>query len=128
MPTYEFYPREPLLTRVWTRTRNPSVKYSSVQPTTNFCTIRDATSPIIQSQNMADFNDLSQDFRNLAIGSTTSLQKPLYSAQYSVGLDFLVQVPGWVTYREFLIPQLSELLVPLYASHISTSVSERCKP
>jgi hypothetical protein len=111
MSTDEFYQRGPLLTRVWTRTQNPSVKYSSFQPATNFCPIRDATSPILQSQDMADLNYLSQAFRNVAIGSTTSLQKPLSSAEYSVGLDFLVQGPGWVTDREFIIRQLSE---PLY--------------
>ncbi|KAJ5664616.1 hypothetical protein N7462_011429 [Penicillium macrosclerotiorum] len=73
---------------------------------------------------MTDLNYLQQALRKGAFQSTTSLQKPLSDAQYSAGFDILVQGPGWITYRDFIIPQLSELLAPFYASRIPISVLE----
>ncbi|KAJ5465278.1 uncharacterized protein N7458_000964 [Penicillium daleae] len=73
---------------------------------------------------MADLNYLQQALRKEAFETTASLQKPLSDAQYSAGFDILVQGPGWITYRDFIIPQVSELLAPLYASRIPISVLE----
>ncbi|KAJ0103739.1 hypothetical protein J7T55_011009 [Diaporthe amygdali] len=60
-------------------------------------------------------------------GSTAMKQsatKSLSPAQYSAGFEILVQGPGWMTYRDFIVPQLSLLLAPLIHSRIDISVLE----
>lgn len=46
--------------------------------------------------------------------AASSPRQPLSDQQYSAGFDTLVAGPGWTTYQEFIIPQLSQLLAPLF--------------
>ena len=50
--------------------------------------------------------------------------QPLSDTQYSAGFDTLVRGSGWTTYQDFIIPQLSQLLAPLFNSRIHISVLE----
>ncbi|KAI4157633.1 MAG: hypothetical protein LQ342_008135 [Letrouitia transgressa] len=54
----------------------------------------------------------------------SSPKQPLSDSQYSAGFDILVRGSGWKTYQDFIIPQLSQLLVPLFNSRIHVSVLE----
>ncbi|PTB70811.1 hypothetical protein BBK36DRAFT_1134069 [Trichoderma citrinoviride] len=69
---------------------------------------------------MATLQSLKQALRQKA----TSPTKPLTDEQYSAGLDILLQGPGWTNYQDFIIPQLSQLLTPLFNSRVCTSVLE----
>ncbi|KAL7950086.1 hypothetical protein V8C42DRAFT_309446 [Trichoderma barbatum] len=53
-----------------------------------------------------------------------SAKQPLSDEQYRVGFDILLQGPGWKTYQDFIVPQLSQLLTPLFNSRIQVSVLE----
>jgi adenine phosphoribosyltransferase len=53
-----------------------------------------------------------------------SPRKPLSDKQYSVGFDILMRGSEWMSYRDFIIPQLSHLLAPLVKSHGRISVLE----
>ena len=48
----------------------------------------------------------------------------LYDSRYSAGFNILVRDPGWTTYQDFIIPQLSQLLGPLINSRTHISVLE----
>jgi adenine phosphoribosyltransferase len=56
--------------------------------------------------------------------ATSSRRQPLSDTQYSVGFDTLVRGSGWMTYQDFIIPQLSQLLAPLFNSRIHISALE----
>ncbi|KAH8705063.1 phosphoribosyl transferase domain protein [Talaromyces proteolyticus] len=45
--------------------------------------------------------------------ASTPKKQQLSDAQYSAGFDILVRDSGWLTYQDFVIPQLSQLLTPL---------------
>ncbi|PQE33776.1 phosphoribosyl transferase domain protein [Rutstroemia sp. NJR-2017a WRK4] len=53
-----------------------------------------------------------------------SLKQPLSNAQYSAGFDIFMRGSGWITYQDFIIPQLSQLLSPLFNSRIHISALE----
>ncbi|KAL7937880.1 hypothetical protein V8C35DRAFT_135400 [Trichoderma chlorosporum] len=69
---------------------------------------------------MATLDVLKRALREKA----TSPKQPLSDAQYSAGYDILLQGPGWKTYQEFIFPQLSQALTPLFNSRIRVSVLE----
>jgi adenine phosphoribosyltransferase len=80
---------------------------------------------------MATLDALKQALRQKATSATASsppLQQPLSDAQYSAGFDILAggdpYSGEWTTYQEFIIPQLSQLLTPLFDSRIHVSVLE----
>ena len=54
----------------------------------------------------------------------SSPTQPLSDAQYSEGFDILLQGPGWTTYQDFIIPQLSQLLEPFIKPDSDISVLE----
>lgn len=54
----------------------------------------------------------------------SSPKQPLSDTQYSAGFDILVQGLGWMTYQDFIIPQLSQLVAPLFNSRIHISALE----
>lgn len=56
--------------------------------------------------------------------TVSSARKPLSDKQYSLGFDILVRGSGWMSYRDFIIPQLSRLLAPLVKSRGRISVLE----
>jgi len=73
---------------------------------------------------MATLESLKGALRQKAKAAATFLKQPLSDAQYCAGFDILVQDSGWMTYQDFIIPQLSQLLTPLFNSRIHISVLE----
>ncbi|EXJ72047.1 uncharacterized protein A1O5_04550 [Cladophialophora psammophila CBS 110553] len=59
-----------------------------------------------------------------AIATASYPKQPLSDTQYSAGFDILMQGLGWRTYRDFIVPQLSQLLAPLFNSPAQISVLE----
>ncbi|KAJ4303230.1 hypothetical protein N0V90_002123 [Kalmusia sp. IMI 367209] len=72
---------------------------------------------------MASLDHLKQALRKKAAELSCSPEQPLSDAQYSAGFDVL-QISEWKTYQDFIIPQLSELLAPLFKSRNRISVLE----
>jgi hypothetical protein len=74
---------------------------------------------------MATLNSLKWTLRQkAAAAASSSPMKSLSDAQYSAGFDILKQGSGWTTYQDFIIPQLSQLLEPLFNSRVHISVLE----
>ena len=74
---------------------------------------------------MATLDFLKQTLRQKAQATTASSPKqPLSDTQYSAGFDILVRGSGWMTYQDFIIPQLSQLLAPLFNSRVHISALE----
>lgn len=65
---------------------------------------------------MATLDSLKGALRQKAIASAIFQKQPLSDIQYSAGFDILLRGPGWMTYQDFIIPQLSQLLAPLLDS------------
>jgi len=65
---------------------------------------------------MATLDSLKLALRQKATTTATasSPKQPLSDPQYSAGFDILVRGPGWMTYQDFIITQLSQLLAPLF--------------
>ena len=74
-----------------------------------------------RTSNMATLEDLKLSLRQEA---TSSVRQPLSDAQYSAGFDILLQGSEWTTYRDFIVPQLSQLLAPIFNSVFDVSVLE----
>ena len=72
---------------------------------------------------MATLESLKQALREKAKASSSPKQ-PLSAEQYSAGFDILVRDSGWTTYQDFIIPQLSQLLAPLFESRLRISALE----
>lgn len=73
---------------------------------------------------MATLDSLKRALRQKAQATASSPKQPLSDTQYSDGFDTLVQGSGWMTYQDFIIPQLSELVASLFNSRIHISVLE----
>ncbi|KAL0253213.1 hypothetical protein SLS55_010185 [Diplodia seriata] len=73
---------------------------------------------------MATLDSLKQTLRQEAAATEAASQQPLSDIQYSDSFDMLVQGPGWATYQDFIIPQLSQLLAPLFNCRDHISVLE----
>lgn len=73
---------------------------------------------------MATLDSLKIALRHKATATALGLRRPLSDQQYNAGFDILAHGAGWTTYQNFIIPQLSELLTPLFNSRISFSVLE----
>ena len=73
---------------------------------------------------MATLESLKQALRQKAKATASSPKQPLSDAQYSAGFDILVRGSGWMTYQGFIIPQLSQLLAPLFNSRTHISALE----
>lgn len=65
---------------------------------------------------MATLDSLKRALRQKAMATASSPKQPLSDTQYSAGFDIMVQSSGWMTYQDFIIPQLSQLLAPLFNS------------
>ncbi|KAI5867324.1 phosphoribosyl transferase domain protein [Durotheca rogersii] len=72
---------------------------------------------------MATLDTLKWALRQKA-STTSSPKRSLSDAQYSAGFKILVQGSGWLTYQDFIIPQLSQLLASLLHSRTHISVLE----
>ncbi|KAF2187516.1 hypothetical protein K469DRAFT_629357 [Zopfia rhizophila CBS 207.26] len=73
---------------------------------------------------MATLDSLKRALRQKAKATASSPKQPLSETQYSAGFDILVRGSGWMTYQDFIIPQLSQLLAPLFNSRIHISALE----
>ena len=73
---------------------------------------------------MATLDALKQALRQKAKATASSPKQPLSDTQYSEGFDILVRGSEWMTYQSFIIPQLSQLLTPLFNSRIHISALE----
>ena len=73
---------------------------------------------------MATLDSLKQALRQKAKATASSPKQPLSDTQYSTGFDILVRGSGWLTYQDFIIPQLSQLLAPLFNSRVHISALE----
>ncbi|KAF2454375.1 phosphoribosyl transferase domain protein [Lineolata rhizophorae] len=73
---------------------------------------------------MATLESLKRALRQKANATTSSPKQPLSDTQYSAGFEILARDSGWTTYQDFIIPQLSQLLIPLFNSRIDISVLE----
>lgn len=72
---------------------------------------------------MATLDTLKRNLRQKASATTPSPVQPLSDAQYCAGFKILRDLE-WATYRDFIIPQLSLLLAPLFNSRTHASVLE----
>jgi adenine phosphoribosyltransferase len=72
---------------------------------------------------MATLDSLKRALKEKTAASASS-QHPLSETQYSTGFGLLTQGPGWITYEDFVVPQLSQLLCPLFDSRLQISVLE----
>ena len=73
---------------------------------------------------MATLDSLKRALRQQAKATTSSQKQPLSDTQYSAGFDTLMRDSEWVTYQDFIIPQLSQLLTPLFNSRMRISALE----
>ncbi|KAI0435665.1 hypothetical protein F4803DRAFT_544766 [Xylaria telfairii] len=73
---------------------------------------------------MATLDALKRALRKKVPSTGPSSKLLLSDLQYSAGFDILMQGLGRVTYQDFIIPQLSKLLSPLFNSRIAISVLE----
>lgn len=73
---------------------------------------------------MATLDSLKRALRQKAKATAASPKQPLSDTQYSAGFDILMRGSGWTTYQDFIIPQLSQLLAPLFNSRIHISALE----
>lgn len=73
---------------------------------------------------MATLDSLKRALRQKAAATAASPKQSLSDPQYSAGFDILMRGPGWTTYRDFVIPQLSQLLAPLFNSRTHISALE----
>ncbi|ORY65437.1 uncharacterized protein BCR38DRAFT_432793 [Pseudomassariella vexata] len=73
---------------------------------------------------MATLDSLKRALRQKATAKASSPEQPLSNTQYSAGFDTLVRDLGWMTYQDFILPQLSRLLAPIFNSRIHISVLE----
>ncbi|KAI0197875.1 phosphoribosyl transferase domain protein [Astrocystis sublimbata] len=73
---------------------------------------------------MATLDSLKLALKRKAAATTSCPTQSLSDSQYSAGFNILLQGPGWMTYQDFIIPQLSQLLVHLLSWRTDISVLE----
>ncbi|CRL25531.1 Phosphoribosyltransferase [Penicillium camemberti] len=73
---------------------------------------------------MATLDSLKGALREKATAMGSFPKQPLSDMQYDAGFNILLRGPGWMTYQDFIIPQLVELLTPLFNTRLNISVLE----
>ncbi|BCS21110.1 uncharacterized protein APUU_21542S [Aspergillus puulaauensis] len=73
---------------------------------------------------MATLDALKHALRQIADTPLPALHQTLSDALYSSAFDLLLQGPGWTSYRDLIIQQLSKLLGPVFDSREHVSVLE----
>jgi hypothetical protein len=73
---------------------------------------------------MATLDSLKRALRQIAKATASSPKQPLSDTQYGAGFDILVRDSGCITYQDFIIPQLSQLLGSLFISRTHISALE----
>lgn len=72
---------------------------------------------------MANIDTLKRALREKA-AATASSKHSLSDIQYTAGYDTFLQGSGWTIYQDFIIPQMTKLLTPLFNSRAHISVLE----
>lgn len=62
---------------------------------------------------LTTLESLKQSLRHKATTTSSSAKRPLTDSQYIADFEILLGSSGWLTYQDFIIPQLSALLDPL---------------
>ncbi|KAL8331578.1 hypothetical protein RB593_002146 [Gaeumannomyces tritici] len=73
---------------------------------------------------MTTLDSLKRALGQKAAATVASPKQSLSDSKYSAGFDILTRGSGWMTYRDFIIPQLSQLLEPLFNSRAHVSALE----
>ena len=73
---------------------------------------------------LTTLESIKQGLRHKATTTSSSAKRPLSDSKYSAGFEILLGSSGWLTYQDFIIPQLSALLDPLINSGVRISVLE----
>ncbi|KAJ6178107.1 hypothetical protein N7519_008568 [Penicillium mononematosum] len=73
---------------------------------------------------MATLGSLKWALRQKATEKGSCSKQPLSDLQYSAGFDTLVRDSEWMTYQDFIIPQICQLLTQLFSSRTRISVLE----
>lgn len=73
---------------------------------------------------MATLTALKLALEQTTTETASSIRQQLSEAQYSIDFDIAVHGSGRVTYQDFIIPQLSDLINPLCTSRSRLSVLE----
>ncbi|KAK4194506.1 hypothetical protein QBC40DRAFT_344103 [Triangularia verruculosa] len=73
---------------------------------------------------MATLDTLKRTLLQKASETEVPSNQPLSDEQYSHAFDIFLKGAGWKTYQEFIIPQLSQLLDPLFHSRLRISILE----
>ncbi|KAH8730018.1 hypothetical protein GQ44DRAFT_723494 [Phaeosphaeriaceae sp. PMI808] len=73
---------------------------------------------------MATINTLKQALLLKIEATTLSHARPLSDAQYGAGFDILLQGSGWITYQDFIIPELRHQMACLLESRSQVAVLE----
>jgi adenine phosphoribosyltransferase len=73
---------------------------------------------------MATIDSLKLSLRRQAKATAPSDHHPLSDDEYSDAFHILLQGRGWSSYQNFVIPQLSQLLTPLFDCRVGASVLE----
>lgn len=78
----------------------------------------------IRTEKMATLDCLKRALRQKVTTMTSSPTQPLSDSQYCDGFDILKGSSGQTIYQDFIIPQLCQLLAPLFDSRVHVSVLE----
>ncbi|KAK2779881.1 hypothetical protein FQN52_002361 [Onygenales sp. PD_12] len=73
---------------------------------------------------MGNLDSLKRALRQKATATASSSKQPLSETHYSDGFDTFVRSPGWAIYQDFIIPQITEILNPIFNSRARISVLE----
>ncbi|CAG8053536.1 unnamed protein product [Penicillium salamii] len=73
---------------------------------------------------MATLDSLKYAVRQKAVEMPSFSRRPLTEKQYIAGFDILMRGSEWMSYREFIIPQLCRLFATLTNSHARISLLE----
>ncbi|KAH6622497.1 hypothetical protein F5144DRAFT_580618 [Chaetomium tenue] len=72
---------------------------------------------------MATLDSLKRALKQQS-AAAASTQHPLSEAQYGAGFGLFTQGLAWITYEDFIVPELSQVLSPLFDSRLQISILE----
>ncbi|KAJ6008208.1 Adenine phosphoribosyltransferase [Penicillium herquei] len=73
---------------------------------------------------MTTLNKLKCALRESAIGHSPGTRRSLSDVEYRAGFNIMLQDPGWITYKDFIIPKLTEQVASLVQSRNTIDVLE----
>lgn len=95
----------------------------TVSVTSIFVAISSASDSNRGDITMITLDCLEQALGHKATAATSSPRQPLSDSQYCAGFDIL-RSSGRMIYHDFIIPQLTQLLAPLFNSRLHVSALE----